>query len=105
MYGMFGGALTAISMLSKRKGTDLPSISQTVAKSLIPWLQAVLPSLENMASLTEQGDTDSHGQGNEMRCIAMNNVTRACEEESADAGPLKYLLHTYEKAVVEGAGD
>jgi hypothetical protein len=105
MYGMFGGALTAIALLSKRKNKALPSISETVARHLIPWLKAVLPSLENTASFIEQNDTESHGHGNAMRCIAMKNVTRACEEEDADAGPLRYLLRTYEKVVEEGAGE
>ena len=105
MYGMFGGALTAIALLSKRKSKDLPSISETVARHLIPWLQAVLPSLEDTAGFIEQNDTESHGHGNAMRCIAMQNVTRACDEEDVDAGPLRYLLQTYEKVVEKGAGD
>ena len=64
---MLGGALTAIALLSKRKNRALPSISETVARHLIPWLEALLPSLENTASLIEQNDIESHGYGNAMR--------------------------------------
>ncbi|PVH70047.1 hypothetical protein DL98DRAFT_598134 [Cadophora sp. DSE1049] len=64
MYGMFAGAITAMAML-KKSGSVEPRVSQL----LIPWLQALVPYIAEMAKSIDAGVFGSLGNPVEMQGI------------------------------------
>lgn len=104
MYGMLGGAMTAIALLSKTASSDHKP-SSVVEASLIPWIQALLPSLTSIAQRIESQDFRAHGHPNGMRYSSLSNLLQACADEGVESGALAFLTEAVGSSVREGHGD
>lgn len=104
MYGMQAGAMTAMAMLNKAEG-GRRGLSSTVEENLIPWLQALLPSLTGLARSVEDEDFDAHGHTNAMKFSSLSNVVRTCEDEGVDSGAVRFLTKAVGDTVEENGGD
>lgn len=114
MYGMFGGTLTAIGLLTRRSGptqngevvtqSEQQKVSEVIATKLTPMLQALLPSLVRIATVIENRDDAPYDHPNTMQYYGLKNIVQACEEEGVDGGPLKHLLSVFEAVEEEGGG-
>lgn len=67
-------------------------------------LQALLPSLVDIAAATEHGDGDPHGHPNTMQLHGLEHILQTCEEEVVDGGPLRHLKGVFEVVEKEGRG-
>lgn len=104
MYGMQAGAMTAMAMLDKAEG-GRRGLSSTVEENLIPWLQALLPSLTGLARSVEDEDFEAHGHTNAMKSSSLSNVMRTCEDEGVDPGAVRFLTKAVGDTVEENGGD
>lgn len=104
MYGMQAGAMTAMAMLNKAEGGGR-ALSSTVEENLIPWLQALLPSLTGLARSVEDEDFEAHGHTNAMKFSSLPNVMRTCEDEGVDPGAVRFLTKAVGDTVEENGGD
>lgn len=104
MYGMLGGAMTAIALLSKTASSDHKP-SSVVETSLIPWIQALLPSLTSIAQRIESQDFGAHGHPNGMRYSSLSNLLQACADGGVESGALAFLTEAVGSSVREGYGD
>ena len=100
MYGMFGGTLTGIALLSKSPTPQ--KVSDTVSRHLVLMLQAMLPSLVNIATVVETQDYGAHGHPNTMQLHGLRYIAKACKEEGVDFGPLCRLKEVFEEVEQEG---
>lgn len=103
MYGMLGGALTAIALLSKTSNSHHEP-SRVVEASLIPWMQALLPSLTSIARHIEVEDFAAHGHPNSMRYSSLSNLVQACADEGVESGALTFLTEAVGSSVRKGVG-
>ncbi|KAF2159740.1 hypothetical protein M409DRAFT_60517 [Zasmidium cellare ATCC 36951] len=110
MYGMFGGTLTAIALLSKassprEKGTPAVSTAAVIAEKLIPMLQALLPSLVETAEYFDAKDWRGHPANNSVQEGGLRNILATCEDEGVDAGLLRYHHEMFGEALKDGRGE
>lgn len=104
MYGMFGGALVTTALLSKRSPESKGSISDIIAKNLVPGLQALLPSLTKIAAQVESNDFDARGHPNTMQLHGLKAITETCKEEGIRGESLWFLRDVFEEVEREGGG-
>lgn len=100
MYGMFAGALTSMAMLKRGE-----AVAPKVTGLLVPWLQALLPYLTEMAKSIDAGVFESLGNPIGMQGTALKNILQACDEEGVDGGNMRYFSELVDQVVQKHGGD
>lgn len=102
MYGMFLGTLTGIRLLNRRGMKTLPGTEQVT----VPLLGALAPLLAQKAKkIDEQRWIGSGENPLEMQIAAVQNITRACEEEGVDGSALRVMGNLMSSAIGEFGKD
>ncbi|MDT0342048.1 NAD(P)-dependent oxidoreductase [Streptomyces litchfieldiae] len=101
MYGLFGGALQALALT----GSEGISATEFTTTRLLPWLNAMLTSLPEIARQTEEGAPGDAANSNlAMQAAAYVNILDASEAQGIRPDlmvPMGELLH---RAVAAGQG-
>lgn len=108
MYGVFGGAMTAMGLLSraaqreKRPGVGDGKVLPKVSALLKTTMQELLPLLDMLAKDMDKGSMEANGFPVETQRIALQNTLKECEEEGIDGRRLGYFTQLTERVCEEG---
>jgi len=115
LFGMFNGALLAITLLKKQMdrrrpinggGHEVMTMETIVAKYLNPFLQNIMPYHAMFAQAVDADDPNrNYNVPMGMASTVSNNIIRACKEEGVDSGTYKHFTRLMWRTVDEFGPD
>lgn len=109
MYGMFGGCITAIAMLSKDRPATLglnnrKATVNVVKNHLLPFLASMGEWIAEAAECYDKEDWGGYTASNEVNYHAVENVLKSCEATGVDGRCLKEITRLFERSCEDGKG-
>jgi 3-hydroxyisobutyrate dehydrogenase-like beta-hydroxyacid dehydrogenase len=100
MYGMFGGFLHATALAQ----TGNAAAVEFTSSLLVPWLNAMLSALPELARQIDAGDYRDAGSDLRMQAIGLDNIVRASEAQGVSPVLLTAMQSLVRRRVAEEQG-
>lgn len=98
MYGMFGGFLHAVALVS----TEETEAVEFTTSLMIPWLNAMITSLPQLAEDVDTGDYSTNGSALDMQAVGIANIVDASKTQGISTDLMSPMQALVDQRVAEG---